>query len=203
MRTLKDILKESILDDIDTQIKTGYKVFKDEIKAFLKENFRGASSCKISRNPNSDGKYEVSSPKSIEAKNDTITSLTNGMFVWNKIDGDFKLYFCTLLKSLEGAPKEVGGTFDCSRCDSLKSLEGAPEKVGRNFYCGLCSSLESLKGAPEKVEGDFYCNFNKSLTSLEGAPKEVEGDFGCSHCKIKFTKDDVKKVSNVKRKIVC
>lgn len=47
MRNLKDILKESILDDnvvsesilddIDTQIKKGDKAIKDEIKTFLKE----------------------------------------------------------------------------------------------------------------------------------------------------------------------
>jgi hypothetical protein len=174
-------LRESILDDLDTQIKRGDKVFKDEINAFLKENFKGASSCKISRNPNSDGLYEVSSSKDIETKNITITSLTNGMFIWDKVDGIFNITACLSLKSLEGAPKEVGERFTCFGCDSLESLEGAPEKV----------------------DGDFYCGFNNSLTSLKGAPKEVGGDFRFLNCKVKFTKDDVKKVSNVKGKIIC
>ena len=64
-------------------------------------------------------------------------------------------------------------------CNALKSLEGAPEKIGRNFYCNYCISLISLKGAP----------------------KEVNCDFSCVNCGKVFYKEDVKKVSNVKRKI--
>ena len=75
---------------------------------------------------------------------------------------------------------EVKGAFSCYECKSLKSLQGAPKKVGRSFYCSDC----------------------ESLTSLEGAPKKVGGDFGCNDCKIKFTEDDVKKVSKVKGKII-
>ena len=65
-------LRESILDD-DLVAKTD-EMIKNEIKAFLKENYKGANLCKISRNPNSDGKYEVSSTKDIEVKNYNITS---------------------------------------------------------------------------------------------------------------------------------
>ena len=106
--------------------------------------------------------------------------------------------FSSLLKASFTA---FSATFVGSK--SLKSLEGAPKEVGKNFNCSYCPSLESINGAPEKVGLSFSCNNCRLLKSLEGAPKEVEGDFGCSHCKIKFTKDDVKKVSNVKRKIVC
>ena len=74
----------------------------------------------------------------------------------------------------------VKGNFSCSYCTLLKDLTGAPEKVGRSFYCSHCTSL----------------------TSLQGAPKKVDGDFGCNDCKIKFTEDDVKKVSKVKGKII-
>ena len=73
----------------------------------------------------------------------------------------------------------VDGDFDCSDCKSLKSLEGAPKEV-ENFSCTNCTSLKSL----------------------EGASKEVYGDFLCSYCGIKFTTDDVKKVSNVKGNII-
>ena len=124
-------LRESLLDD-DLITKTD-KIIKDEIKAFLKENYNGL--IKISKKPNVDGKYEVSSTKNITVKNRNITSLTNGMFIWSTVDGSFGISYCDSLKSLEGAPKEVGGY--------------------------------------------FYC-FN---------------------CKVKFTKDDVKKVSNVKGQI--
>ena len=172
-------LKESLLDD-DLVGKTD-EMIKDEIKVFLKENFKGASLCKISRTPNSYGKYEVSSTKDIEVKNYNITSLTNGMFIWATVDGYFECIYCVKLESLEGAPKEVGEYFDCSGCDSIISLKGAPKKVGDNFYCSRCNSLKSLEGAPEKVRRGFYC-------------------YGCPH---KFTKDDVKKVSDVKGEIKC
>ena len=80
-------LRESLLDD-DLVEKTD-KSIKDEIKAFLKENFIGVSACKISKNPNADGKYEVSSAKNIEVKNYNITSLTNWSFIWIEVGGDF------------------------------------------------------------------------------------------------------------------
>ena len=216
-------LRESLLDD-DLIGKTD-KMIKDEIKAFLKENYTGVSLCKISRKPNSDGKYEVSSPKHIEVKNNNITSLTNGMFIWTTVDGSFEVIYCNSLKSLEGAPKKVGKGFRCSNCNSLKSLEGAPEKVGGGFYCRSCNSLESLEGAPEKVEGGFSCNDCDSLTSLkgaskkvgggfycatcnslkslEGAPKKIDGGFYCNKCAGRFTIEDVKKISNVKGEIKC
>ena len=170
-------LKESLLDN-DLVEKTD-KMIKDEVKSFLKENYRGA--IKISRKPNADGKYEVSSFVDIGVKNRNITSLTNGMFIWATVDGYFECIYCVKLESLEGAPKEVGEYFDCSGCDSIISLKGAPKKVGDNFYCSRCNSLKSLEGAPEKVRRGFYC-------------------YGCPH---KFTKDDVKKVSDVKGEIKC
>ena len=49
-------LRESLLDD--DLIDKSDKIIKDEIKAFLKANYKG--SIRISRKPNTDGKYEVS-----------------------------------------------------------------------------------------------------------------------------------------------
>ena len=245
MRNLRDILKESILDDIDTQIEKGDKDIKNEIYSFLKENYFGTF--KISDKPNKDGLYEVSSLMNVMVKNKNITSLTNGTFVWTIVEGLFGCSNCTFLKSLEGAPKKVVDTFNCAICTNLTSLEGAPKEVGGDFSCGSCYSLKSLKGAPKEVGGDFNCSNCLSLTSLEGAPKEVGGtfscatnkslkslkyapekvkgsfdcsycnsldslkyapkevykDFWCWGCKVDFTKDDVKKVSNVKREINC
>jgi len=124
------------------------------------------------------------------------------------------------LTSLEGAPKYVGGSFDCSH-NKLTSLEGAPKYVGGSFSCAF-NKLTSLEGAPERVEGGFYCHDNKltslkgapkyvgrdfdchnnQLTSLEGAPKYVGGVFDCSANRVKFTEEDVRKVSEVKGKII-
>jgi len=90
---------------------------------------------------------------------------------------------------------KVGGDFVCSECE-LTTLEGAPEYVGRYFGCSY-NELTSLKGAPERVGGDFDCSHN-DLTSLEGAPKYVGGNFVCFDNPVKFTKEDVSKVSEVK-----
>ena len=72
------------------------------------------------------------------------------------VQADFFCSNCPLLKSLKGAPKEVGQDFYCYYCNSLKSLEGAPKKVGRDFYCGSCTSLTSLNGAPTHIKGKIY-----------------------------------------------
>ena len=72
---------------------------------------------------------------------------------------------------------KVTGYFNCSYL-GLKSLKGAPKEVGRNFYC-YNNQLTSLEGAPQKVGGEFNC-FSNQFTSLEGAPREVGGSFNCS-----------------------
>ena len=115
---------------------------------------------------------------------------------FGKVTGNFD---CSRLglKSLKGAPTEVGGNFDCSNnkltsleeaptkvdgsfnCseNQLSSLEGAPKIVGKDFNC-FENHLSSLKGAPRKVGGDFDC-YGNQLTSLEGAPQTVGRDFSC------------------------
>jgi hypothetical protein len=110
-----------------------------------------------------------------------ITSLTNKIFQWGV----------------------VGGNFNCSRCPSLKSLEGAPKEVGRSFNTDYCKLLKSLEGAPDKVGEWFNCSNCPSLKTLEGAPKEVGRDFWCDKCGTQFAEDDVKQICKVKRKIYC
>ena len=198
MKNLKEYIIEGIFDTDEDTIDES---IKDQIKRFLEDNFREASSCKISDKPNADGKYEVSSLRDVVVKNKKITSLTNGLFIWTEVGGDFDCSYCNSLTSLEGAPKKVGGFFDCRYCDLLKSLKGSPKEVKKDFYCGGCNSLTSLEGAPKKVGGDFRCSGCYSLKSLKGAPKEVGGTFSCVNCHIVFTTDDVKKVSKVRGNI--
>ena len=153
MINLKNYIIESLFD-IEDNIDNVDESIKDQIKQFLNDNFKNASNCIISEKPNKDGKFEVSSNEYVGVKNKHITSLTNGLFIWTNIKGNF----------------------NCSEYNLLTSLKGAPEKVGDNFCCDNCDLL----------------------TSLEGASKKVGGDFLCLNCGIKFTTDDVKKVSNVK-----
>ena len=90
---------------------------------------------------------------------------------FGKITRDFNC--CGLgLKSLKGAPQEVGINFNCS-WNKLTSLEGAPIKVGGWFDCPW-NELTSLKGAPQEVGEGFNCVNNFNLYSLEGIG-EVKG----------------------------
>ena len=100
---------------------------------------------------------------------------------FGKVSGDFDCGFLSGLKSLEGAPKEVGGAFVCNKCENLSSLKYAPEKVG-DFYCGGCNKLTSLEGAPKEVGGDFSCRSCENLKSLKGCPKQINGKFSCQGC---------------------
>ena len=99
---------------------------------------------------------------------------------FGKVTGNFD---CSIigLKSLKGAPKEVGGCFSCYK-NQLTSLKGAPQTVGGTFWC-RDNKLTSLKGAPQKVGGNFSCS-NNQFSSLEGAPQEVGGWFDCSSNKL-------------------
>ena len=157
MINLKNYIIESILD-VGDNIDNVDESIKEYIKKFLKDNFDGASLCKISDKPNDDGKYEVSSNKNIIVINKKITSLTNSMFIWTEVGGDFNCSYCYSLTSLEGAPKEVGGVFYCDNCKSLTSLEGAPKEVGSSFGCGHCRvnfSKEDVKNI-SNVKGNIF-----------------------------------------------
>lgn len=204
MKSLKSICENNIahslhevLANIDEQNDAHDNSIPARIERWIEENYEYSGLLKISKKPNKNGLYEVTAHE-VKVKNRKITSLTNEMFEWKEIKGDFSCYKCTSLKSLEGAPKKVGYSFDCCECINLRSLVGAPEKVEGNFNCARCTSLKTLDGAPKVVGEDFYCYDCKSLDSIVGAPQKVEGDFHCHDCKIEFTEDEVKKVCDVK-----
>ena len=123
----------------------------------------------------------ISSPASITITNKELERFPS-FIQFGTIRKDFSCSRCYLLKSLEGAPKEVGANFYCNNCTSLTSLEGAPEKVGKNFSCKYCTSLTSLASAPKVVGGDFDCGWCASLESLKGAPKKIRDNFYCDKC---------------------
>ena len=215
MRSLKEYMTEGLLDRVKNK-----EVNHDAlIKEFLEANYdiRGSYVIKAS---NKGPVVDVEGYAGVE--NTNITSLTNGLFEFGVVSGDFNCAVCKSLKSLEGAPKKIGGWFDCSYCKSLKTLEGAPKEVGDffcydcrslktlegapkevkgSFDCRECDSLKTLEGAPQKVGGGFDCSYCKSLTSLIGCPKEVEEYFHCHGCGVKFTEEDVGKHIKVVKNI--
>ena len=186
MKNLKEYIKESILGDwVDIDAN---KIADDNISAqrkevveFIRKNYISSIGVEISELPNSDGKFEVSSKGDVQIRNSmSNNSLTNGLFVFTKVNQSFICVWNRRLTSLEGAPKEVGGNFSCRYCENLSSLEGAPKEVGGDFDCGGCSNLKSIKGMPKKIQGCFTCY----------------------NCAKKFTINDVKKYSKVGGKIV-
>ena len=180
MKTLNEYINESLLDDLeDLEKDSDDSIERSLIEKFLKENYNIHGEYTIK-----DGIVDVNG--SVIIKNRKINNLTNGTFVFGKIYKYFDCSGCDKLKSLEGAPKEVGLAFTCHNCKSLTSLKGAPEKVGGRFICSNCSQLKSIEGAPKKVGGSFECNKCENLTSLEGAPEKVGGSFECIGC-VKLT----------------
>ena len=127
----KKKIKESILDD-ENELENLEGNIKDIIKQFLNDNYNGASKCKISKNPNKDGKFIVDCNYELSMKNIHCKKLTNEYFIFGEIKGNFDCSYCSSLTSLDGAPEKVGGNFNCSYCDSLTSLEGVPKSIKRN-----------------------------------------------------------------------
>ena len=179
MRSVKNYietsLNESLLDDDDIFLDPEND--KKVIEEWIKNNYRFSSKLTIS----DDFVVDCNGNVGVYVKSRNIESLTNGLFRWGNVEGNFTCSF-TSITSLEGAPEKVGGNFDCSDCAKLKSLKGGPKSVGSSFICSDCVNLESLEGAPKEVGVGFYCSQCNSLTSLKGSPKKVGGYFNCRKC---------------------
>ena len=94
---------------------------------------------------------------------------------------------------------DVEGNVDLTNMN-LTELPMKFGKVNQSFFCDH-NQLTTLDGAPTYVGGYFNCEHNQ-LTSLEGAPKEVQRNFECHHNAVKFTKEDVEKICNVKYGVI-
>ena len=79
---------------------------------------------------------------------------------------------------------KVSGNFYCFG-NQLRTLEGAPREVGEGFYC-YGNQLKTLEGAPRKVDGNFYC-YRNPLISLEGAPEVIKGYFCFKNTYFRYT----------------
>ena len=151
-------LYESIFDTFDDEgnvTTDSSELVKPIIIEWILENYKSTEkdfNKRINIENNNSGEWEVSIDyKGVSHEwpttafiNKKANRLTNGSFVWGKVDGSFICNECGI-KSLEGAPKEVGSDFSCALCPNIKSLEGAPKKVGGNFYCFSCAKLFSAK----------------------------------------------------------
>ena len=156
MKSLKQVLEASLLD-IDTNLDvTDDDIRREVVKKFIKDNYDvAAPGAKISAAPNKDDKFEVSARGlariKYNKKND-LTTLTNGDFVWTKVDGGFDISYMENLETLEGIPREIGGSLWMNNCPSVRSLDGFPEKVGTKdkgsmIYIGRTGTPKFFKKA--------------------------------------------------------
>lgn len=97
------------------------------------------------------------------------------------VEGDFEVQD-NKLESLQGGPQKVGrkfkgGEYNCAR-NLLRSLEGAPREVDA-FDCRH-NRLITLEGGPIRVRSSMDCSGNP-LTNLRGAPRHVKY-LNCENC---------------------
>ena len=93
-----------------------------------------------------------------------------------KVDAAFKCMYNRNLKSLLGAPKEVGNII-VHNC-SLGDLNGFPKINKANGHVDISSNrLTSLVGLPTIVVGKLSIYNNPGLKTLAGCPELVRGDF--------------------------
>ena len=173
MKKLKNYIKNYIDEsvwDIENNIDDDNKEFAlNEVKKFIEDNYEhiNINRCEIVFDWGKN-KYVVNCNQSISLKL-TTNQLTNGLFEWRLVRGDFNCFECPII-TLQGAPEYVGGGFYCSSCP-ITSLQGAPKTVDGTFDCSYCEDLSSLEGAPKEVGENFYCQGCPNLHSLDGIGK--------------------------------
>ena len=163
MKSLK-LYFESLLDDDDVYLSKTDDVI---IKKYINDNYTITGNLTISKD------HVVDCNGGVTVDNGSITSLTNGLFRWGKIESYFDCNGCNIT-SLEGSPKEVGGYFDCSYCKNITTLEGAPKETDGYFSCSRCDKLETLKGAPKWVGSCLYCKSCKNLKITDSDRKKYK-----------------------------
>ena len=186
MKTLKEYIVEGLLD----RVKNKEVNHEDLIRDYLKNNY----ACK-QNNYNIeviDGKYIVNVDGNIMLKNRKVKHLTNGLFEFGEVKGDFMVSSCDIIDFI-GGPKEVyNGDLSIQFCDDLESLEGCPKIVYNSFEIHNCPNLKSFEGAPEEIKWGFYCRGCYNITKLKGFPKKVGSN--CVFTTPHFDINDIKRI---------
>ena len=206
MKNLNQFIRESLLDDEEVLLDKGdefvilkfivdhYLFNKNEVEIDdIKEK------CTLKKKGN---KFIVDVMGTLHVKMGvelSLNELANDIFEFGEVAGSFIVVNCPKLKTLEGGPKKVGGTFRVDTCNLLKDLVGGPEEVEDGYYCTNCLGLKSFKGAPKKIDYDFIWEGCPNIKDLKHHPKKA-GNVVFDK-KSGFTKEDIKKVCDVKYEI--
>ena len=203
MRPLIDYINEGILGDADDVLAVGDTYVT--VENWLKEHYN-VSRCTYdivtTKNDcvvNVNGDIRMSVPMRGEPDH---TALTNGMFRFGTVNGDFDANYQDL-KNLEGSPRVVTGKFTVDSNDCEFTCEGGPDEV---YGIRLGSNCVSLEGMPQKAHF-IVCKYSK-LTSLKGCGKADIYDFsesdmlesleGIPACECFITLNSCKKLKNLK-----
>lgn len=171
-------LYESLLDDFDTLSQNSTLAL---IKDFIAQNYlfnnksvqNVDSMVKISKKPNKKtGLYEVKCTKktiAIKLSKDA-PSLTNDIFTWTTVAGNFIIESNPNILTLKGCPESVDGVFTCEYLPNVTSLEHSPKTVGR-FMCWGMNSVKTLQFCPI-IQDAVTIGYNKNLETLKGLEYE-------------------------------
>lgn len=178
MKRLTEYISESIMD-VNKNI-SDFDI--NTVESFLQSNY-SKSKFDISKKPNKDGKYEVSSKDYIKATNKDLTSLTNGMFIWKNVRGlDFS--DCHKLISLEGLPEEgdCEGPYDYEFNDiEIKQIQKELKEIWKKYdYTDFDCEFEHECGWVGNLDVGKY----KFITSSAGDPYDEDEDYDCDDFEI-------------------
>ena len=195
MKPLKNIL-EGILDRSNRQ-NVGNNL-ADECLKWVTENYTG----KFYVSGTMDGKVLISSKGNVKRKTE-LTEVTNGGFLFDKINGHFDIHGLRNLTSLYGCPSYVKGDFKMGDCPYVCNFQFAPKEIGGWLIAKNCISITSvsdvpladgydlretriidLVGLPDKIGGDVWVEGCRNLKTLKGSPKQVGGTFNCNNTPI-------------------
>lgn len=193
MKKLNEHLIESLLDD-EEELVNDDNILIDQ---FLKDNYEidGAYTIK-------NGIVDVNGNVRLSIKvQRNITDLTNELFKFGIVTGNFVIMGCKKLKSLKGCPYKVN-SFHCYNCSELENFIGAPSKIDDFMGASGCTNVISLIGLPKTVkkidlsgckklknleyisDSDIYVlNECIKLESLKGLPSNHKFSLYISNCK--------------------
>ena len=171
MKELTQYINESIMK-VDESISDSDI---NAIELFLQSNY-SKSKFDISKKPNKDGKYEVSSKDYIHINNKDLTSLTNGMFVWKNVGGlDFSN--CHKLMTLDGIPEEgdCEGPYDYKFNNTeIKQIQKELKEIWKKHdYTDFEYEFEHESGWVGNLDVEKY----KFITCSAGDPDDECSDY--------------------------
>ena len=165
MKSIYDIINESILDDIDDIMNVTDNIIS---KGWFEENATGKFKAKISKK----GITKITGDVIIKGyEGETFPDINIDEF-----NGSLTIEKCPNLVSMEGLFKSYPYFY----------------KICGNLIINNCPKLTKL-ACPRTVEGNFQLVGNSSLKSLEGAPEMVTDEVYIMKNGKKFTEDQIKK----------